>query len=250
MAESWLGFFPSPRPGARFRLLCLPHAGGGASTFRAWSAEAPAWLDICALQLPGREARLAEPPYREMRALISALTEALSEASVLPYALFGHSVGALIAFEWIRSLRRRGLPLPSRLFVSSCPAPNLPVRARPLHREPDAALVEQLAALGGLPQEAQHPELLPLVLPAFRADLALAETYAFQPEPPLPLGISAFGGRSDPHVPRSELEAWREQTQGPFSLHLLAGDHFYLHGSRTHLLAVIARLLAPWASVG
>jgi medium-chain acyl-[acyl-carrier-protein] hydrolase len=161
-----------------------------------------------------------------------------------PFAFFGHSMGALISYELARHLRRTGAPLPAHLFVSGHGAPHLPDRNPPLHALPQAQFVEKLRELNGTPEEVlRHPELLELLIPILRADFAVCETYVHAPEPPLDCPISAFSGLGDEYVNREELEGWREQTTGRFSVRLFPGDHFYLNTARPYLLQALAREL-------
>jgi medium-chain acyl-[acyl-carrier-protein] hydrolase len=242
-AKGWLTW-PKPNPSARVRLFCFPYAGGGASIFRSWPDELPKDIEICAVQSPGRENRFREARYTRLSALVPVLGEALMPFLDVPYAVFGHSLGALAGFELARYLRRNHAPMPSRLLVSSHRAPQLPDRHPQTYHLPDAEFVNELRRLNGIPDAvADEPDLMELMLPLLRADVEMAETYGYTAEPPLLCPISAFGGMLDKDVNEEELSAWREQTQGKFVLHLLPGDHFYFTAHRTMFLqAIIADL--------
>ncbi len=236
---------PRPNPGAALRLFCFPYAGAGAPIFRDWPAGLPETVEVCAVQLPGRGSRVRETPFTEVAPLLSALSDSLERDLEGPFALFGHSLGALLAFELARELRREFLPQPVRLFVSGCGAPQEPYLYPPIHTLPEAKFLAELQRWGGTPLEVlAHQELMQLLLPALRADFALRETYAYADEPPLDCPISAFGGLDDRWVSRESLDAWRAQTYAAFSLQLLPGDHFFLASSRPRLLAAIAETLA------
>jgi medium-chain acyl-[acyl-carrier-protein] hydrolase len=235
-----------PRPAARLRLFCFPYAGVGASAYRPWATALDPAIELCAVQPPGREERIGTPPFSRLDPLLDALAPAVQPLLDRPFVFFGHSLGALVGFELARRLRRLGAPEPRHLFVSGRRAPQLPIREEVLHTLPDAALKEELRRFNGTPDAAlQHEELMALVLPVLRADLAIHETYVHRVEPPLGMPISAFGGEGDPEVPEANLAAWKEQTTKAFRLRLLPGDHFYLQAGRAPLLAAITEDLAP-----
>jgi len=173
-----------------------------------------------------------------MASLIEELAEVMcTQRRDLPFAFFGHSMGARIAFELSLSLRRNGLPQPERLFVSGSQAPHLPNRKRLVHDLPPADFKRHLAQLGGTPQELlDNVELMDLLLPTLRADFALWETYRYVSEPPLACPISAYGGTADPHVTHEELLAWGTQTSAAFDLQMLPGDHFFVRSALNELL--------------
>lgn len=236
---------PRPNPGAALRLFCFPYAGGGASAFRDWAAALPAGMELCAVQLPGRESRMAEQPYRSLPELLPPLVQGLLPHLNRPFAFFGHSMGALIAFETARHLIRRQNLAPAYLLVSGHRAPQLPDPHPQIHRLPDADFLQEIAALGGTPREVlAHGELMGLMLPALRADFTLAETYRLTPGDPLDVPVSAYGGLADPEVSRADLAAWRAQTSSTFSVRMFPGDHFYLHTVRDRLLRSVAQDLA------
>lgn len=240
---------PQPRPAARLRLLLLPHAGGGASAFRGWAGALPPEVEVCPVQLPGRENRLGERAFDRLQPLVESLAGALERWRDLPYAVLGHSNGALIGFELARHARRTGAPGPVHLFASGRRAPHLPSRTRDVHQLPQAELVAELAELGGMPREVlEHPELMALLVPLLRADMALTETYEHRDEPPLAAPITALGGTEDAKVPLSDVEAWGRHTCGGFRLHAFPGDHFYLYSRREPVIAALLPLLRPLLS--
>jgi surfactin synthase thioesterase subunit len=229
---------------ARRRLFCFPFAGGGATAFRGWSHELPRDLEVCAVVLPGRESRLRDAPIAEVSRLIPALAEGLAAQLDRPFALFGHSVGALVAFELARELRRRGARAPEHVFVSAFRAPTRANVNRVLHALPEPELLQELRSYGGIPDAVlDSRELLDLVLPTIRADFALHETYVHRPEPPLATPLTVFGGTRDDKVKPEHLEGWQAQTTGRFRQELFAGDHFFLKSCRPQMSAVIAEEL-------
>jgi medium-chain acyl-[acyl-carrier-protein] hydrolase len=241
----WLLRPPGGRP-ASLRLFCFPYAGGGGSLYMPWAREAPSALEVCAVQLAGRESRLRERPYTAVTELMDATLAALQPYLDVPFALFGHSMGALLAFEFARRIRRAGGPTPVRLFVSGHRAPQLPCPHPPLAHLPDTAFVAEVRQrYDGVPDEVlQHADLLALLLPCLRADMALIEGYRYAKEEPLECAISAYGGREDAEASEAELAAWQTQTRGPFMVQQFAGAHFYIRAARRELMGTLCRDLA------
>src|SRR5262245_54667499 len=178
MNELWFRRVPMNGRQARMRLMCFPYAGGSASIFRQWAPQLPG-IEICLVNLPGRGVRIAEPPCRSWRELADALATAWSGQPDVPFAIYGHSLGALVAFEVTRELRRRGLPQPQHLFVAAYRAPQLGRRHPPLHGLPDREFIDTVARRhNGIPGALlDDPELLQLLTGVLRADYYLHETY-------------------------------------------------------------------------
>jgi medium-chain acyl-[acyl-carrier-protein] hydrolase len=219
------------------RMFCFPYAGGGASIYRGWGASLPGDLEVCPVQIPGRESRLREPAYDHLQPMVQAIADALVPHMTLPFIFFGHSMGAAISFELARELRRRGQPQPLHLFVSGRRAPHLPAREEPIHALPEPEFIEKLRELNGTPEEVlQHEELMRLIIPLLRTDFCVNETYEYVQEEPLQAGISAFGGLGDADVSREDVEAWKEHTTGRFRMRMLPGDHFFINGSGKDLV--------------
>jgi medium-chain acyl-[acyl-carrier-protein] hydrolase len=235
-----------PDPAARLRLVCLAHAGGGGSVLRPWSVRMPAGVELCAVQLPGREARFGEPAITRMRPLVAALAEGLAPELDRPFALFGHSLGALLAYELARCLRDTDRPGPVHLFASGSAAPHARPPRTPVHALPEAEFIAELRRRGGTPPAVlEHAELMQLLLPTLRADFAVSDTYEFTPGPPLACPVTAFGGAEDASVAPPEVERWREVTSGPFAGRVLPGGHFFPYGpSQAALLEEVGRALA------
>jgi medium-chain acyl-[acyl-carrier-protein] hydrolase len=242
-ANPWIRF-AAPDPGAALRLFCFPYAGAGASVYRGWRARLPTWIHLCPIQLPGREERIREPPFTNMDALCAALLPALAPYLDMPIALFGHSMGALIAYQAATRLREQG-GSPIHLLVSGQRAPHLPLGRQPSYDLPEAAFRERLRSLNGTPELVlQDPELMDLVWPLLRADFELSECTPRQPRDPLDCPVTAFGGLDDSEVRRSHLDAWRDTTIRDFELHMFPGDHFYLAANESDLTMVLAKRLA------
>ncbi len=229
---------PSPATGANLRIVCLPFAGGGASMFHPWRSAKN--IQICAVELPGREGRVAEEPPRHLRTLAHELASALEPLFHCPYALFGHSLGGLVSFELARELRRRAKPAPIRFFASACRAPQLPSRRKPICGLNDALFLEQVTRAGGIPEEiAGNREVMTLILPALRADYEMFESYEYAPEAPFAFPVTSLGGSQDGQVISGDLVAWSSQTTGQFRLRMLPGDHFFLRSTPERVIQIV-----------
>lgn len=241
-AGAWFQF-PRSVDDACLELFCFPHAGSGASAYRDWPAHMPASVSICAVQLPGRESRFTEPALDSAESVVDALLPALtSRLGRRSFAFFGHSMGALLAFETAMRLQRLNLPGPVRLLVSGCGAPHLPDRGPPLKGLADDAFVAELRRMNGMPREIlSNAELLEVLLPVLRADTALCEDYVRDVGPRLACPISAYGGTDDYRVDPAALDAWREHTVSSFTSRMFAGGHFFIR-SPAAMAAVAAEL--------
>lgn len=239
---SWF-VVPRPAPAAALRLFCFPHAGGAASTFAGWAIEG---VEVVAVQPPGRERRLAEPPLDRLLPLVEDVGEAIAAEPERPYAFFGHSTGALVAYELTRWLAERGRALPIHLVVSGRWPPHRTDPEPPIHALPAPQLIAALRRYGGTPDEVLgDAELMEFFLPLLRADFAVGDTYQHRPGAPLPVPITALGGDGDPRVPADSLAEWGRHTTAAFAMHLLPGGHFYLVDQRPAVLRIVAATLAP-----
>lgn len=247
-ASRWLTRH-SLRANAALRLFCLPYAGGSSLAFRGWQEALPRGVDVCPIQLPGRGARLFDPLFTRLEPLVHSLGEELLPFLDRPFALFGHSMGARVAFELSRFLRNAHGPQPVVLFVSGGRAPDAPDGKRDFEL-PDADFVAMLRRLDGTPTEIlDNPEALQLLLPILRADFEVIQTYEYREEPPLSVRIKAFGGTRDSSTGADVILPWSRHTTGSFSLSMLPGGHFFIEESRAQLLMIIAHelrsVLAP-----
>jgi medium-chain acyl-[acyl-carrier-protein] hydrolase len=229
------GVFDAPE-----RLFCFPHAGGGPGFFRPWCRAFAPETDVRIIQLPGREARLDEQPYRRIDQLLEPLCAALEPYLDRPYALFGHSMGSLVAYEVARRLSDGPGQPPSCLVVSGRRGPRVPSNRPIIHRLPDDEFLAEVVRLGGMPQEIlDQLDLIELVLPVLRADYELAETYQPLPGARLTCPITAYTGAADPEVEYSGLCGWRQETSDVFTVRVFPGDHFYLKGNRPDVLRAV-----------
>jgi surfactin synthase thioesterase subunit len=233
-----------PRPQAAMRLYCLPHSGGSAGEFLLWSDGLPDH-EVWGLQPPGRGSRMADDPFTTMTELVKSLADEVEFAE--PYALFGHSLGAAVAWELTLELRARGRRLPERLYLSAHEAPHL---AEPDASLPDlddeALLAEVEQRYDPVPQELREdPEWFAMLLEGLRADLRVVASYRPAAAEPLAVPIVAMGGTEDPVVPQDALAAWHAYTTESFRLRMYPGQHFYFreqeHDVHHHIAADVAR---------
>jgi medium-chain acyl-[acyl-carrier-protein] hydrolase len=233
---------PVPAARAAVRLFCFPYAGVGGSVYVPWARELAPAIEVCAVQLPGRESRLGEPAHVGLPELLAGMVPALEAELSGPYVLFGHSMGALIAFELARELRRRAKPGPALLVVSGRRAPHLGSRSSPFAHLSDAEFLAEIRRrYDGIPDEVlRHPDLMALLLPGLRADIGLIERYAFEEAPALDCPIVAFGGHHDPEANDAEVAAWRQHTSATFTHQRFPGNHFFIRSARAELVAAIS----------
>ncbi len=231
-------------------LFCFPHAGGAASYFHPWAASLAPGIDVLAVQYPGREDRAAEPCVTTIPELADQIHAALRSSLPETFAFFGHSMGAVLAFEVTRRIAWAGDREPARLFVSGRAAPPRKHHQN-LHRAGDPALIAELRSLGGTdPRILQDNAVLELILPVMRADYTASETYEFAPGAPLSCDITALTGDRDVHNTAADAAAWSGHTTGAFDLRVYPGAHFYLDDCRAQVLEVISSSLAAPGRVG
>jgi medium-chain acyl-[acyl-carrier-protein] hydrolase len=233
------------------RLVCLPYAGGGLSAFRTWSGRLLPNVDPLVMVFPGRGPRLRETPATRLRELAASLASVVEGEGPRRLAFFGHSLGALLAFEIVRELTRRGAAPPIHLFVSSRRGPRLPEPGEDVHKLPDAEFVDEVQRrYDAVPEEVRsEPELMELLLPALRADFEMLETYEYVAEPPLECPITAISGLEDDRVPLESLQAWRDETVGPFRVRRFPGGHFYFRQADEELAQLVRLALVDGAGV-
>lgn len=239
----------APRPDAARRLFCFHHAGGSAAAFRLWPARLTEF-DVCAVQLPGRANRLAEPALTDVHAVVDGLLPVIRPLLDRPFDLFGHSMGTLVAYELARRLQALGEPLPDHLFMSGRQAPHRPFPDWNMDGRTDADVLQVVQReFGSLPAEVlQTPELLELVMPTLRADLALLDRHRPDVVVALPRPIVALGGDADGWATAERMSHWQACTTQPLRAHRFAGGHFYLDDQLAAVLAVLRAECAAAAS--
>jgi medium-chain acyl-[acyl-carrier-protein] hydrolase len=238
-ATSWLRRQRRDGP-AEVRLLCFHYAGGNAAMFRDWPHLLPARIEPVAVQLPGRMERLDEPPFTRMETLVDALIEVVEPLTDLPFACYGASMGARVAWALAHALRARSLPLPVKLYVASSTAPCLGIAVRGWD-EPDSGLVDYMRDLGGTPEAILADDAwMADLLRTMRADLTVLGTHSQRPERPLDIPVHAFSGVEDQEAPPSLMSGWAAETAARFDLDTLPCGHFLLGAAERRLLEVIA----------
>lgn len=227
-------------------LFAVPFAGGSAHFYQIWGQQDLGAVQGYAVELPGRGLRLREPLIPEFSDLVRNLAHSFAPVLTSPYAFFGHSMGAFLAFELIRAFEMTGAPIPVHLFVSACRAPHLPRRIRPWHALPENDLIAEIEQLNGTPPGAlQNEQVREMMMPVFRADFRLSEEYSYVPREPVTVPISVFGGTSDPLVSSDELNAWSEHTSDFRGSFLFPGGHFYLTEHADDVVAAVRTGLTP-----
>lgn len=243
-------WWPDVNTSSSLRLFCLPYSGASAMFYSRWRRTLPAWLQVRPLELPGRGMRMDEPLQRNIKQLAAQLADEISAELDTPYALFGHSLGGLLAFELAHALRDRGLPAPLALFASATAGPARRDVSEYAVEKSDEQLLDRLRELKGTAEEAlADADLMALMLPILRADFLLCGSFEYGERTPLAMPIHVFGGKQD-DVRADELLDWQEDTATGFSLDMFDGHHFYLVQQEMHLLRCLRRYadehLARW----
>lgn len=233
----WLG--GRHNPDVEPTLLCFTYAGGAAAAFRGWEDVLSA--NVRPILLPGRDSRMDESPYTRLKHVISDLTDHVGSQITSRTVVFGHSMGALLAFEFTRELRRRQLQLPVKLLLSAFRAPHLDNPKRPIHRWPDEVLKAVLRKEGVPSATLQNAQIMEALLPTLRADLELCDTYEYVDEAPLAVPFAIYGGTDDIRVTEAALKAWDRHTSEGVSHTMINGPHLFINTSRDELLAAVER---------
>lgn len=237
--EKWVSVF-HPMPDSAVRLVCLPYAGGSASFFFPVSRALTPAVEVLAVQYPGRQTRHQEPGIDNIPDFADQIFAALRHLDDKPLALFGHSMGAVLAYEVALRMRQAGLPSPVRLFASGRRAPSR-YRGEGIHLGSDEDVVAELKALNGTSQVMlSDPELLRMILPAIRSDYRAIESYRHDPGQRLDCPVTVLTGDRDPRVSIDEASAWKEHTTGPTELEVFPGGHFFLADESARVIDLIA----------
>lgn len=230
------------------RLFVFPYAGGGAYQYRTWPEGLEPNVEVIGVQMPGREDRVHEAPMANLDAaldpVVADMTSVLDDR---PFAVFGHSLGALLCMEAVQRISETSTRTPEHVFVSGCRAPQIIHRGRiPISELDDAGLIDHLRRLGGTPDEVlENPDVAAYLLRLVRADYTLFDNYEYRARPPLERPITVFGGDEDPSTTAESLNAWAGLTNASTTIHTVPGGHFFVHSARRALLSVIANVLRP-----
>lgn len=226
-------------------MFCFHHAGGGASLFRGWAEKFGPAVQVVPVLLPGRERRRKEPRFNDLQLLVNDIeAEIGAHLDERPYVLFGHSMGALIAYRLAIARRDRKRVAPHALFVSGCQAPSM-LRKRVDFDVGDEALRELLLKIGGQPREiVEHPEWLSLFLPVLRDDLRICNTLCMPDQPALNCPIYALGGLQDKQVAHPEIRSWVDLAAGSFESRFFEGGHFFMRDSPQEFFLYLSQKLA------
>lgn len=237
--SQWL-LTPKPVSAPRLRLFCFSFAGGGPAVFYPWAQRLPGDVELVAIQLPGRGSHFHRDPYRQLEALLQPLVAAMQPWLDVPFGLFGHSLGALVAFEAAYELQKRSLPEPRFVVVSGGRPPHIPYGGPAYHLMPDAQLISEMRRRGGMPESIlATPDLLELLLPTLRADLEFGAGYLRPLGPPLRAPLLVLSGTEDDVVSRAELDGWRAQAQHYLGEHTLRGNHFFIFADQERLFELL-----------
>lgn len=232
-----------PRQDPEKRLICFPFAGGTSSSYTSWVEKLPAGLELISVQLPGREARFNEALGKSVGDVVDQMMVEFERWRDRPYSIFGHSLGALLAFEFVRRLESIGGRQPDSLIVSGKRAPQEPLTGVLVHSLPEEQFIRHIEEYQVTPEEVlADSQLLNLLLPRLRADFAMSETYCCAPGPRLTSPLFCFGGTDDPETEAPLLERWQEQASDGFLLRRFAGDHFFIF-TNEEFVATLSRIL-------
>jgi medium-chain acyl-[acyl-carrier-protein] hydrolase len=244
--NSWL-YIPKPIDQPAFRLFCFPYAGGTAEVFHQWIDLIPNYVELCAIQLPGRSLRMKEAPLRDMQVLVEELFYLLKQLQDVPFAFFGHSMGAQIAFEIASLFYQNHLLLPNHLFISARKALHLPSDNYPIHKMSNEECIALIKSLNIIPEEVlANKEMAKMIITTSQADFEMIEkrTYGSDIEP-LPIPLWAFCGSKDFIVNRDSMVEWCKYTTKEFKLFDIPGEHLFIINadSRATVVNTINRAL-------
>ncbi len=227
------------------RLFCVPYAGGAATAFATWQDSLPEGIEVVGIQLPGRGARMAEDNLSSLFDVVSHLLTAITPyINDCPYFIYGHSMGARVAYELTSELDKQSAALPKELFVSGARSPQIPSRKKPIHDLPHDAFIKEIEELNGTPKALlENKDLMELALPILRADFKICETWKHEIGHKLHIPLRTLGGLDDPGVLLADLDAWKECTDGLFKRHVFPGDHFFINPQQDKMLALIGRYM-------
>lgn len=229
-----------PKPNARFRMFCVPYAGGSATAYMGWEALVPPDIELVSIQFPGRANRLAEALIPSVHELADQLGAAIASWLDRPYVLYGHSLGSAVAFELLHVLQARQHPLPRRFICAARRAPHLLPRLAPIHDYPLERFKAELKSLNGTPEAILNsPDLMEIFVPILRTDFKAAYSYFREPHVRLPCDASIFCGARDDKVLPQDMRAWCEHFSGEIDFRVFDGGHFFLDENGASVVSAI-----------
>jgi len=228
---------------ATIRLFCFHHSGGSASGYYPWIDHLSPHIEMITIQLPGRENRFGEPLNNNLKDIVAELSKRFVDYKDKPFILFGHSLGALMSFEFAKSIKQLYSIFPSHMIISATKAPHLPFRMKHLSQLDNQALKEHLKIYNGIDERIlEDDELLDLFLPIIKSDFSICESYHFLESKPFPCDILALSGDQDETVTPEEILAWKKYTEGKFEHLSFPGKHFFIKDHQKKILEIINQI--------
>ena len=242
--NKWFHLNPIKDHSGEVRIFCFPFAGGSASIYSGWYKKLPDFVDVYAVQYPGRADRFLEEPYEDMAKIVSQLVTLMRNFLDKPFIFLGYSMGAKIAFEVMNRLAELGLRLPEHFIALACRAPHLPLKRKKIHNLDDDLFIKELKNFGGTPCEVlKNRELMSLVIPTLRSDFKLFENYQYKGNRKFDCLISIVGGNKDTDISIDDLKSWALHFNQAPCIEVLDGDHFFINSHRDDLLSIISGFL-------
>lgn len=235
---------PVKRPHAKINLFCLPYAGGSARIYQSWPEYLPEFVELIAIEPPGRGRRMQEPAFDSMKALVQELSGALRSQIERPYVVLGHSMGSRIGLNTLCELDRAGYPLPLHFIASGSAPPHITKKRKKIHMLSDDELIKELQSYNATPDEVlNNKELMEIYLPLLRADFAVAEEELIPNLPPLNCNATVFGGINDSRVSEGDCFAWQEYFSPPIEVSIFEGGHFFIDSARNEVMRKVSKII-------
>ncbi|MBU1627179.1 putative thioesterase [bacterium] len=242
-------YVPKPNYKAKLRLFCFPYAGGTAEIYHDWQYKLPEEIEMVAIHYPGHIQRSRENLFRRLSSLVESISGEIEQYMDKPCAFFGHSMGALIAYELSQHFVSEDKKMPEYLFLSARRAPHLPVIHPYMHKLSTEECVSVMRGFDMVPDEvSDNKPLIEKILPMLKADFEMIETWQFDIEvSPLDIPICAFGGTNDKLASKKDIEAWEKMTSGEFNAYFFPEKHFFILNNevRTQLIRILVKMLRP-----
>ncbi len=234
----------SSKTSAKFRLFCLPYAGGDSSIYTPWVNQIPDFIELLPIQLPGRSIRIQEPAISSMTELVDQIYLSMLPLLDKPYMLLGHSLGGRVGFELLHKINKTNAPPPKHFIASGSKAPHLPRTNNITYNLPDEEFIEELRKLNGTPSEViNNRELMEFLLPMLKADFCISDNHVTKQKTLLDCSISVFHGEEDTLVSESDARAWQKHFSKPINFQVFSGGHFFINENSDDLLSSLKSIL-------